>query len=83
MYLYSFCQVRVVAYDSCNPVQKTVTFVRVTVIRNENRPVFEKDEYAMTIEETQPLGVQILQVKAEDTDPVSLLHTFLNLRHPS
>jgi protocadherin Fat 4 len=61
--------VRVVAYDSCNPVQKTVAFVRVTVIRNENRPEFDESEYEVTIEETQSLGLQILQVNAEDSDP--------------
>ena len=64
-------QIRVVTYDSCNPVQKAAAFVRVTVVRNENRPVFGQSEYTINIEETQPLGVSITAITANDNDVVS------------
>ncbi len=57
-------------YDSCNPVQKTAAFVRVTVVRNENRPVFAQAEYTVHVEETQPLGVAVASITATDRDVV-------------
>ena len=65
-------------YDSCNPVQKAAAFVRVTVVRNENRPVFGQSEYTINIEETQPLGVSITAITANDEDVVSAQLFFLS-----
>ncbi len=45
--------------------------MRVTVVRNENRPVFAQAEYTVNIEETQPLGVSIATITAQDKDVVS------------
>ena len=66
-------QIRVVAYDKCAPVHSSVAFVRVTVTRNENQPIFDRTNYEVTIPETQPLGVNITQVKATDADQVRRL----------
>ena len=63
-------QIRIVAYDSCNPAQKAVAFVRVTVVRNENKPGFLRGQYNTEIEETQPLGAEILRLEARDEDKV-------------
>ena len=62
-----------VAYDKCAPVHSSVAFVRVTVTRNENQPIFDRTNYEVTIPETQPLGVNITQVKATDADQVRRL----------
>ncbi len=69
--MFLILQIRVVAFDSCNPVQKVAAFVRVTVVRNENRPVFAQAEYTVNIEDTQPLGVSVATITAEDKDVVS------------
>ena len=67
------------AYDSCNPSQKTVAIVKVSVTRNANRPVFSRKEYSVTIEETVSLGREIAKVDARDLDPVSGSH-FVGLK---
>ena len=64
----TFLQIRVVAYDSCNPVQQVVAIVRITVIRNKNQPIFDREEYTSSIFETIPVGDIILTVKATDAD---------------
>ena len=66
--------IRAVAYDSCNPVQKAVAFVRVTVVRNENTPVFERSRYSATVDETQNIGANVVQVQAVDSDVVSEIY---------
>ena len=68
--LFKIFQIRVVTYDACNPVQKAAAFVRVTVVRNENRPVFGQTEYLLNIDETEPLGVSIAAITATDDDEV-------------
>ena len=65
-------QIRVVAYDSCNPVQKSVALVRVEVSRNGDQPSFSQPTYAVNITETIAVGETIYTVTADDKDPVSL-----------
>lgn len=64
-----------VAHDTCDPVQRAVTKVLVTVDRNANAPVFERDNYHITIDEAQSLGETIVSVTATDIDTVSKLIT--------
>lgn len=72
-------QIRVVAYDSCNPVQKSVVMVTVSVVRNTDQPVFEKAEYAINVLDTVAVGKVIGKVKAVDMDEVSNIIAFLTL----
>ena len=65
--------------DTCDPVQKSVAFVRISVQRNANQPRFSRDEYFVSIEENQPLGVVFENVSATDRDEVRKLALTLNL----
>ena len=42
--------------------------IRVTVVRNENSPVFFNDTYTVTIRQDVPSGTQIATVRAQDAD---------------
>ena len=81
----SVLQIRVVTFDSCNPVQKSVAMVMVTVVRNSVRPRFDQSEYRATIDEMHPIGVVIQQVKAVDADEVNspVLLTFCSGKQSS
>jgi len=73
MNMYRFCfllQLRVQAYDTKYRTQIAETTVPITVIRNENVPVFTQDPYRITINETIALGTCILTVSATDADGV-------------
>ena len=69
-------QLKVVAYDDNNPTKTTTGTVEITVERNKNEPRFSPDRYEKRILENQPLGVSIVQLKAEDKDNVSFLKKF-------
>ncbi len=63
-------QIRVVAFDTCNPVQKSVAFVTLTVRRNEARPTFPEEQYEVNIPETKSVGEILTHVEAFDSDQV-------------
>ena len=55
-----------VAYDICNPLEKNVTTVEVTVQRNNGAPKFPDGDKTVDIYENQQIGEQIIQVSAMD-----------------
>lgn len=61
-------------YDSCNPVQKSVAIVTVTVVRNADKPNFSQAQYNVTVEDTIMVGQVIATVKATDNDKVMILY---------
>ncbi len=57
------------ALDGGNPPRSGVMNITITVLdNNDNRPIFTKDVYSVTITENLPLGSLILQVNATDVD---------------
>ncbi|XP_051514051.1 protocadherin alpha-8-like [Myxocyprinus asiaticus] len=62
-------QLVLTALDGGNPPRSGVMNITITVIDiNDNRPVFSKDVYSVTITENLPIGNVILQVNATDAD---------------
>ncbi|XP_016426488.1 protocadherin alpha-8-like [Sinocyclocheilus rhinocerous] len=57
------------ALDGGNPQKSGIMNITINVIDiNDNRPVFSKDVYSVTITENLPVGSLILQVNATDAD---------------
>ncbi|XP_016121587.1 protocadherin alpha-10-like, partial [Sinocyclocheilus grahami] len=57
------------ALDGGNPQKSGIMNIAINVIDiNDNRPVFSKDVYSVTITENIPVGSLILQVNATDAD---------------
>ncbi|XP_059371313.1 protocadherin alpha-8-like [Carassius carassius] len=57
------------ALDGGNPPKSGIMNITINVIDiNDNRPVFSKDVYSVTITENLPVGSLILQVNATDKD---------------
>lgn len=65
-------QVSAIVYDSANPDQKAQANLTITVERNENRPRFTPGDYSTELLEIEPVGSNILQVKATDEDGVGI-----------
>ncbi|XP_052689553.1 protocadherin Fat 4-like [Crassostrea angulata] len=59
---------RILAQDGGSPPRTATTVATITVQRNINSPVFERQSYNETILETRQLGLSFLQVKATDGD---------------
>uniref|UniRef100_A0A8C2EV69 Cadherin domain-containing protein n=1 Tax=Cyprinus carpio TaxID=7962 RepID=A0A8C2EV69_CYPCA len=58
-----------IALDGGNPPKSGIMNITINVIDiNDNRPVFSKDVYSVTITENLPVGSLILQVNATDAD---------------
>ena len=67
-------QLNVVAYDTRIPsVRKTVAVV-INVRRNVNKPVFKPSSYSAEINETFPIGQEIVKVNATDKDAEVLVN---------
>ena len=67
--IMDFYTVKVVARDGGNPIKEGILKVDVNVIdANDNSPVFEKDIYNVTLEESIPPGTVILKLSAFDLD---------------
>ncbi|XP_056328888.1 protocadherin alpha-3-like [Danio aesculapii] len=57
------------AIDGGNPPKKGALNVSVTVLDiNDNRPVFSKDIYSVSLQENSPVGTTVIKIKATDTD---------------
>lgn len=54
-------------------LKTAVTQVNISVIRNENPPVFSREIYQMTIPETLNLGSSVQQLTATDADAQDIL----------
>ena len=61
-------RVRVLARDGGSPSLSATSTVLINVERNLNAPVFIRQNYTVTIYETQDLGVPIQQISAADSD---------------
>ena len=61
-------RVRVLARDGGAPSLSATATVLVNVDRNLNAPVFIRQNYTVSIYETQDLGVPIQQISAADSD---------------
>ncbi|XP_041363172.1 uncharacterized protein LOC121378881 isoform X2 [Gigantopelta aegis] len=59
---------RVVAFDGGSPAKSSTVTAVLNILRNLNKPVFDKKIYNMTIFETHPLRTIVTQVKASDAD---------------
>ncbi|WAQ96421.1 FAT4-like protein [Mya arenaria] len=64
----SFYQLRIEARDGGNPARSSTSLVAISVNRNLFDPQFTQQSYNITIDETQSLGVNILQISASDLD---------------
>ncbi|XP_070194144.1 cadherin EGF LAG seven-pass G-type receptor 2-like [Littorina saxatilis] len=64
---------RVQAYDTAYPEQKTSVTVQIQVRRNEYSPVFAPSPITVTIEETVQIGSVITIVNATDQDAMDTL----------
>ncbi|WAQ95445.1 FAT4-like protein [Mya arenaria] len=61
-------RLRIEARDGGNPARSATSLVSINVRRNLFDPVFATQFYNVTIDETQSLGVNILQITASDQD---------------
>ena len=61
-------------YDSAYPNAQDTADVVISVIRDEQGPIFQPSAtYQITIPETTPIGNEVLTVNAIDPDGVSYL----------
>ena len=65
---HSILQLVVQAYDNGNPPLYDTEVVTIVVDRNTEPPVFNPQNYPVTILETQSLGTTIVTVTATDPD---------------
>nr|KAG5699634.1 hypothetical protein BaRGS_005082 [Batillaria attramentaria] len=64
-----FCQVKVIAQDGGTPPLSSTATIHLTVMDlNDNVPVFEPKTYYVNVFETDPAGIQAVQVSAVDAD---------------
>ena len=63
-----FLQIRVLAQDGGTPRLSSTATVYVGVERNQNRPFYGQQNYTVTVNEIQDLGVSILTLSAFDQD---------------
>ena len=66
---------RVLAFDNGVPTRSNSTTVSITVDRNQNSPFFQPTQYSATIPDNSPLGAEIVQVTALDSDTVAPYNT--------
>lgn len=64
----TFYRLRIEARDGGSPSLSATALVEITVLRNLFDPEFTQQNYEITVDETQPLGVQLLQISARDQD---------------
>lgn len=65
-------QLRVDAYDTAVPTQRTTSDVTIFVSRNVNNPQFTNQRFQNRIPESYGLGQAVLTVTANDNDGVSI-----------
>ncbi|XP_078316513.1 protocadherin Fat 4-like isoform X2 [Crassostrea virginica] len=58
----------VVAYDTQYPTDRATATVTFIVNRNPNPPVFQPNSYTVNLPESTPLGSNVTQVQATDSD---------------
>ena len=63
---YSYPQLFVRAYDPEYPDDYALETVTINVARNEYSPQFDRQAYTVTINETEPVGTNILTLTASD-----------------
>jgi len=64
-------QLRVVAFDTSIPRLRATAEVFITVTRNLYEPIFDPQEYRVTISEDTPVGQFIQKLTVNDNDGVS------------
>ncbi|XP_015772970.1 PREDICTED: protocadherin Fat 4-like, partial [Acropora digitifera] len=65
----SFYRLNISASDRGKPSQRSFCLVNITIVDlNDNSPVFSKSIYSVSVNENNPVGVQILAVTATDKD---------------
>lgn len=67
----TFYQLRIEARDGGSPSRSATALVQITVLRNLFTPEFTQLFYNITIDETQQLGQNLLQISARDDDLTS------------
>ena len=73
-------QLGLAAYDSNYPNDKAYANATISVNRNPNAPGFTTSAYSITVNESFPLAVSLLQIAGQDDDQVSPpLSLFLSL----
>ena len=66
-----FLKARLEAYDSAYPLNRARADLTIQVGRNQFGPVFSPTRYERTISENYPLGSDVVQLTATDSDGVS------------
>ncbi|XP_036379002.1 protocadherin gamma-C5-like [Megalops cyprinoides] len=62
-------QLLLTAIDGGNPVRSGTSQITVIVLdNNDNNPVFEKNQYRVTIDENSPVGTPVIKLEARDLD---------------
>ena len=64
-------QLGLAAYDSNYPDDKAYANATISVNRNPNAPGFTTSAYSITVNESFPLAVSLLQIAGQDDDQVS------------
>ena len=75
--LFEIFQLRVGAYDSRVAYDVTTSTVLITVLRNDNEPIFLEEPYELVLSESTIIGTSVYRITANDADRVSRL-LFLN-----
>ena len=72
-------QLGLAAYDSNYPDDKAYANATISVNRNPNAPGFTTSAYSITVNESFPLAVSLLQIAGQDDDQVPHTPSSLSL----
>ncbi|RUS85645.1 hypothetical protein EGW08_006591, partial [Elysia chlorotica] len=64
--------------DTGVTIQTASALVNITVIRNENSPIFDLTNYAVTVQDTTNIGTVVLTVTATDQDGDIIDYSLIN-----
>ena len=70
--VYFQLQVEAVS-DTGISIQTAIALVNITVVRNENGPIFTRTNYFTQVQDTITIGTFLIKVSASDNDGVSVL----------
>ena len=72
-------RLRVGAYDSVIPYDVATSTVSITVLRNDNEPIFLEEPYQLTLSESTVVGTSVYRITANDADGDIIRYSMLDV----